>query len=83
MAVTIVLEVEPYRLITDGDEHYAVIEARDGLVFSLDSHDRHEAPDTTDGMAAVFGDGWREQSVAMKRYQYMIQYEARYSQVLW
>ncbi len=83
MAVTIVLEEEPYRLITDGDEHYAVIEARDGLVYSLDSHDRHEAPDTSDGIAAVVGDDWCEQSVAMKRYQYMIQYEARYSQVLW
>jgi hypothetical protein len=79
----IVLEDEPYRLITDGDERYAVIEARDGLVFSLDSHDRREAPDTSDGMAAVVGDGWREQSVALKRYQYMIEYEARYSQVLW
>jgi hypothetical protein len=35
MAVTIVLEEEPYRLITDGGEHYAVIEARDGRVYSL------------------------------------------------
>ena len=83
MAVTIVLEEEPYRLITDGDEQYAVIEARDGRVYSLHSHDRHEAPDTSDGIAAVVGDDWCEQSVAMKRYQYMIQYEARYSQVLW
>ena len=56
MAIMIVLEDEPYRLITDGDEHYAVIEAHDGLVYSLDSHDRHEAPDTSDGMAAVVGD---------------------------
>ena len=30
MAIMIVLEDEPYRLITDGDEHYAVIEARTG-----------------------------------------------------
>ena len=59
MAVTIVLEEEPYRLITDGDEHYAVIEARDGLVYSLHSHDRHEAPDTAEGMAEVVGDGDR------------------------
>ena len=83
MAVMIVLEEEPYRLITDGDEHYAVIEARDGLVYSLHSHDRHEAPDTAEGMAAVVGDGWREQSMAMERYQYMTRHEARYSQMIW
>ena len=83
MAVTIVLEQEPYRLITDGDEHYAVIEARDGRVYSLHSHDRQEAPDTAEGMAAVVGNGWREQSVAMKRYHYMTRREARYSELIW
>ena len=83
MAVTIVLEQEPYRLITDGDEHYAVIEARDGRVYSLHSHDRQEAPDTAEGMAAVVGDGWRKQGAAMERYQYMTRREARYSQTIW
>jgi len=83
MAVTIVFEEEPYRLITDGDKHYAVIEARDGLVYSLHSHDRHEAPDTAVGMAAVVGDGWRELGAAMERYQYMTRREARYSQTIW
>jgi hypothetical protein len=83
MAVTIVLEEEPYRLITDGDERYAVIEARDGRVYSLHSHDRHEAPDTAEGMMAVVGDGWREQSVAIERFQYMIRREARYSELIW
>src|SRR4051812_4434049 len=71
MGVRIVLEEEPYRLITDGDKHYAVIEARDGLVYSLHSHDRREEPDTAEGMAAVVGDGWRERDTAMERYQYM------------
>jgi hypothetical protein len=64
MAVTIVLEEEPYRLITDGDEHYAVIEARDGLVYSLHSHDRQEAADTAEGMAEVVGDGWCKPGMA-------------------
>jgi hypothetical protein len=83
MAVTIVLEQEPYRLITDGDEHYAVIEARDGRVYSLHSHDRQEAPDTAEGMAAVVGDGWREPGRAMERYHDMTRREARYSQLIW
>jgi hypothetical protein len=78
-----VLEEEPYRLITDGDKHYAVIEARDGLVYSLHSHDRQVAPDTAEGMAAVVGDGWREQGAAMERYQYMTRREARYSETIW
>jgi hypothetical protein len=83
MAVTIVLEEEPYRLITDGDEHYAVIEARDGRVYSLHSHDRQEAPDTAEGMAAVVGDGWREPGRAMERYHYMTRREARYGELIW
>jgi hypothetical protein len=83
MAVTIVLEEEPYRLITDGDEHYAVIEARDGLVYSLHSHDRQEAPDTAEGMAEVMGDGWCKPAMAMECYHYMIRHEVRYSQTLW
>jgi hypothetical protein len=83
MAITIVLEEEPYRLITDGDGHYAVVEARGGFVYSLHSHDRHEAPDTAEGMAAVVGDGWRERSRAMQRFKYMTQREARYSELIW
>jgi hypothetical protein len=83
MAVKIVLEEEPYRLITDGEKHYAVIEARDGLVYSLHAHDRHEAPDTAEGMASVVGDGWRDQGMAMERYRYMTRREARYSQTIW
>ena len=83
MAVTIALEEETYRLITDGDEHYAVIEARDGLVYSLHSHDRHEAPDTAEGMVAVVGDGWCKPGMAMECYCYMTQSEACYSELIW
>ena len=83
MAVTIVLEEDPYRLITDGDGHYAVIEARDGLVYSLHSHDRHEAPDTAEGMAAVVGDGWCKPGTAMECYCYVTQREACYSELIW
>jgi hypothetical protein len=83
MAATIVLEEEPYRLITDGADNYAVIEARNGLVYSLHCHGRHEAPDTAEGMAAVVGDGWREQSVAMERFKFMTRREACYSELIW
>jgi hypothetical protein len=83
MAVTIVLEEEPYRLITDGDGRYAVIEARNGLVYSLHSHDRREAFDTAEGMAAVVGDGWCKPGTAMECYCYMTQREACYSELIW
>ena len=34
-------------------------------------------------MAAVVGDGWREQCRAMERFQYMTRREARYSELIW
>ena len=69
--------------ITDGDGHYAVIEARNGLVYSLHSHDRREASDTAEGMAAVVGDGWCRPGTAMECYCYMTQREACYSELIW
>jgi len=83
MAIKIVLEEEPYRLITDGAGHYAVIEVRDGCVYSLHCHERHQAPDTPEGMAAVVGDGWCERTRAMERYEYMTRRETRYGEMLW
>jgi hypothetical protein len=49
----------------------------------LHSHDRQEAPDTAEGMAAVVGDGWRGPGRAMERYHYMTRREARYGELIW
>ena len=49
----------------------------------MHGHDRHEAPDTAEGMAAVVGDGWREPGRAMERYHDMTRREARYSELIW
>lgn len=83
MVIKIVLEEEPYRLITDGEGHYAVIEARHGCVYSLHCHERREAPDTPDGMAAAVGDGWRDRGRAIERFEYMTRRENRYAQTIW
>jgi hypothetical protein len=83
MNIAIIHEAENYRLITDGEEHYAVIEVRDGWVYSLHSHARNEAPDTQDGMSKVVSDGWCERKTATGRFLDMLRREKRYSEVLW
>jgi hypothetical protein len=83
MNIIIIHEAENYRLIANGEGHYAVIEARGGRVYSLHSHARSEAPDTPEGMAAVVGDGWRNRQEARERFLDMLRCEKRYSEVLW
>jgi hypothetical protein len=83
MGITILHEVEPYRMITDGTGRYAVIEARNGRVYSLHGHDRREAPDTPEGIALVVGDGWRDRERASQRFLSMIRGEKRYSEEIW
>lgn len=83
MAISIIREEEPYRLISDEAGHYAVVEARAGRVYSLHGSRRNEADDSTDGMAEVVGDGWRDEATARRRFQSMCRREDRFSQVIW
>ena len=83
MAISIIREENPYRLISDGCGHYAVIEARSGRVYSLHSAARHEADDSTDGMEVVVGDGWRDEASARRRFEAMCRREDGGSQVIW
>lgn len=87
MAISIVREERPYRLITDGDGHYTVVEARCGHVYSLHCHpdchpSRQGADDTPEGMAAVAED-WYDRDEAERRFQYMVGCEEYYSQIIW
>lgn len=83
MAISIIREEEPYRLIGDGAGRFAVIEARAGRVYSLHSRARHEADDNPEGMAVVVGDGWRDEAAARRRFEAMCRREDRFSQVIW
>jgi hypothetical protein len=83
MTITIIHEAENYRLIADGEGHYAVIESLNGAVYSLHSHARHEAPDTPEGMIKVVGDGWCNRKRATQRFLDMLRRERRYSEILW
>jgi hypothetical protein len=83
MAVTIIREVEQYRLIADDQNRYAVIESRNGKVFSLHCHHRLEADDTAAGMEVVVCDGWQEKELAVQRFQEMIGEEERLSEIIW
>jgi|GEM_PF-1550538 hypothetical protein len=59
MRIHIVEVKESYRLITDEDGRYAVVEARCGHVYSLHGNQRRMALDSDAGMALVVGkDGW-------------------------
>jgi hypothetical protein len=83
MRIRVIQEDEPYRLITDGRGHYAVIEARDGYVYSIHPHHRHEALDTPAGMVCVVGDQWCDRDEALKQYQLMVRRETRYAEIIW
>lgn len=83
MAIQIVQETKPYRLISDGEHRYAVIEARAGHVYSLHGRHRNAAEDTPDGMAAVVGDGWRNEEAARRRFADMCEREEGYGQIIW
>lgn len=85
MTVQVLEKAESYRLITDGEGHYAVIEARNGHVYSLESCHRHSADDTMEGMEQVVSqcDGWRDEETAWRRFLSMARSEERYSQIIW
>lgn len=83
MAIRVVEENEPYRLICDGAERWAVIEARAGHVYSLHARHRNTAEDSSEGMARVVGDGWRDERTARHRYSAMCRREEGYSKIIW
>ena len=86
MAIQIVSEQRPYRLISDGSNHYAVLETRCGHVYPIHCHNHHPregAPDTVDGMVRVARDQWEDALNARSSYQYLVENEEHYAQMLW
>ncbi|HZH28131.1 MAG TPA: hypothetical protein VEY95_13205 [Azospirillaceae bacterium] len=83
MGISVVHEAAQYRMITDGNGRYAVIEVRNGLVYSLHPRDRREAPDTPEGMAAVAADQWCDHQKAGTRFVEMLRNETRYAETIW
>ncbi len=84
MAIRIIEENKPYRLVSDGAGRWAVIEARAGHVYSLHGRERRRADDNETGMAAVVGDdGWRDEDRARRRFEAMCRGEEGFSQIIW
>jgi len=86
MSIQIVSEQRPYRLVCDGAEHYAVLEARCGRVYPVHCehcHPRDGAPDTADGMLQIARSQWEQCDDARSCYKYMVDNEERYAQMLW
>ncbi len=75
---------ETYRLISDGQGRYAVVEARCGHVFSLDARHSRQAADCEDGMVAVIGeDGWFDEHAARRCFEEAVRGERRLGRVIW
>ncbi len=83
MSIHIIEEEKPYRLISDGEGRYAVIEARAGHVYSLHCRQRNGALDSPAGMAVVVGDGWGDETPARQLFRDMCGREEGYSQIIW
>lgn len=82
--ITILREAENYRLIKDDQDRYAVVEVRNGRVYSLDVKDRAEAEDTPAGMIAVVGPkGWGPEPAARRRFRSAVRQERRLGEVIW
>ena len=82
--ITILREAENYRLVRDDQERYAVVEVRNGRVYSLNVKNRAEAADTTAGMIEVIGsDGWGSEAAARRRFRSIVRQERRLSEVIW
>lgn len=84
MNITILREAENYRLIRDDQDRYAVVEVRNGRVYSLNVKHRAEAEDTPAGMIEVIGDdGWSPEAAARRRFRSIVRQERRLSEVIW
>lgn len=84
MAIQVIAYKETYRLITDGNGHYAVVESRCNRVYSLHGHHRREGPDSEEGMACVVGkDGWCDEATARCCFERAVKGELYLKQMLW
>lgn len=84
MAIAIVDQQETFRLISDGEGRFAVVEARAGHVYSVHGHERREAVDDPDGMARVVGDdGWFDEESARHRFDDAVEGGQRYARIVW
>lgn len=79
--VDIIEQKGSFRLIRCSIHRYAVIEARGGLVYSMDGHLRRQSADTEAGMMDVVGaDGWRDRDVAHARFDQLVKAGVRLAQ---
>lgn len=83
--MNVVCEIRPYRVVADGAGLFAILEARCGHVYSLQSdgdHHRKEARDDAAGMVDVVGRHWTSRAAAMANFHDMLDREEHYRQVL-
>lgn len=83
MSVRVLDEDEPFRLVTDGLGHYAVLEARWGHVYPVHRHDCCGCDDTPEGMEKAAEKEWRMAAQALAEFDFARQGEQRLAEILW
>ncbi len=84
MSVKVLKEDEPFRLVTDGQGHYAVLEARWGHVYPVHRHDCCDGcDDTAEGMEQAASKEWSRAAQAMAEFDFARQSEQRFAEILW
>lgn len=79
----VVQQEETYRLIADRGG-YAVVEVRNGRVYSLAAGGRAEADDTPEGMSTVVGSaGWMAENEARALFRSAVKGERRFGEIIW
>ncbi|WP_142847048.1 hypothetical protein [Telmatospirillum sp. J64-1] len=82
--ISILQQAGSLRLITDGNDRYALVETRNGHVYSLQGGTRREGPDTPEGMERVVGeDGWSDRATAERRFADLRDRGEDLSKVIW
>ena len=81
-SVHIVEERAPYLLLARG-RHFAVVERRNGQLYSLRCGPRAPAPMTDKGAAALIGDGWSDETSARRTFDEVASRYTELAERLW
>lgn len=82
--IKIVERADSLLLISDRNNRFAVVESRNGHVYSVHGHDRREAPFDEEGMARVVGDdGWFDEESARNAFRQAAGNGEAYARIIW
>lgn len=84
MSIEIVERADSFLLISNCQGAFAVVEARNGHVYSVHGHHRREAPYSEEGMVRVVGeDGWFDEESARETLRKAQGDGETYARIIW